>query len=93
MRRWLSIIKPLAKEVAEASRAEEIRCLEAEIEERRIEIEELKLLPLGTTTKEYVPVYPDDPQWEQASDRFDPREYKGTWKFQTIVPVPEPLKS
>jgi hypothetical protein len=85
--RYLLVIKPLDQEVAESSRRETIRCLEAEIAERQTMIRDLLNQHLPTTTEEYIQIFPGDPRYAQADDKFDPNKYRGTWKFQTIIPV------
>jgi hypothetical protein len=61
-----------------------------EIQYRRVRIKDLQedlrhfaLTPLPKSTTAYLPVYPGEPQYEEADTAFDSKQFTGTWKFQT----------
>lgn len=85
--RYLTISKALSIEQAEACRSEEVAHLRSKIEEIQYEIGKLINTPLPTTTEECIEVFPDDPRYAIAEDKFDPKKYKGTWRFVNLPPT------
>lgn len=81
MKRYLIVIEPIPTESAQASKDSDIEYARARVREAIEELRAAQNAPLVTECKRQIEVEPGHPDYDKASDTFDPIYYWGDWMW------------